>query len=105
MANGGWAWKPPKGTKLPKKPKGDYATPSLGNPRSEMPLFVGKTERAESVPAVQGPGNNVSALQCGINTAPDKVLTDIGRRALARFPKRMKERQRRKLERQAYLGR
>lgn len=100
-----WAWNPPKGMKVATKLKGDAAIPCAKYGRSVVPHVEQKTERAEACPAVQGPGNNVSALQCGVNTAPDKALGEIGRRALARFPKRMKERQRRKLERQAYLGR
>lgn len=99
-----WSWRPPKGMRKPAKLP-DAAIPCAKYGRSVTPHVEQKTERAEVVPSVQGPGNNVSDLQRGYNNAIDKAMGELGRRAMARFPKRMKERQRRKLERAAYLAR
>ena len=103
MANVNWSWHPPKGYKAPKN-LGDVAIPGpKGNARTNVPYTAPKTERVEAGGHARGPGNNVSDVMRGVNNAHDKALGMLGRNALARNPKRMKERARRKLERKAYM--
>jgi len=104
MAKINWSWQPPKGSPKPAKLKGDAAIPCDKYTRSVVPHVEQKTERVEAGGHARGPGANVSDTLRGVNNAHDKALGELGRRAMARNPGHMKERERRKLERAQYTA-